>query len=701
MRATSLGSSLSLVVSLIAVILAGEGPAVGQANVQGQWTTLPNLMTINPVHAVLMHNGKVLIVAGSGNYPPNLALNILLSAVWDPIPNTIVTQNATWDMFCNGMVVMADGRPFINGGNLQYDPFHGETRNAVFSPSNNTFTNFKSMAHGRWYPTPTLLGDGRVMTFSGLDENGVTNSTVEIFTLGSGWAAPIPAGWTPPLYPRMHLLPSGKVFYSGPTAISRLFDPGTGAWSSVATTRYGGSRGYGSSVLLPLRPSTNYAANVLILGGGSPSTSTTELIDLSAATPTWNFGPSMSQPRIEMNAVILPNGMVLALGGSYNDEDVNTASLKADLYDPTTNTMSSAGGNAYPRLYHSVALLLPDATVWFAGGNPTRGTYEQHMEIYKPAYLFTTDSSGAVIQATRPSISGAPSTINYGNTFTVQTPDAAAISQAVLVRPGSPTHAFDQEQRLVGLSFTAGGGSLTVTAPPNGNIAPPGYYMLFLLNSAGVPSMAHFVQLLQGSATPDFTVGVTPNSKAVMPGGAVNYSVSTTASGGFSGIVGFSVTGLPSGATATFTPSTVAGSGTSVMNISTLTSTALGAYPLTITATSGSLVHTAVATLVVGAPSDFSISVSPSSRTVQKKSSTQYQVTINGSNAFSGSVQLSVLGLPTRTSKTFSANPVVGSGVSTLTIKAFAMAQAGTYSLTVKGVSGNLVHSTSTTLIIQ
>ncbi len=85
----------------------------------------------------------------------------------------------------------------------------------------------------------------------------------------------------------------------------------------------------------------------------------------------------MSQARIEMNAVILPSGKVLALGGSVNDEDATTQSLNADLYDPATNTFSSAGANAFARLYHSVALLLPDATVWVAGGNPVRGTYER------------------------------------------------------------------------------------------------------------------------------------------------------------------------------------------------------------------------------------------------------------------------------------------------------------------------------------
>src|SRR5262249_48755261 len=156
----------------------------------------------------------------------------------------------------------------------------------------------------------------------------------------------------------------------------------------------------------------------------------------------------------------------------------------------------SAGSNASQRLYHSVALLLPDATVWVAGGNPQRGTYNSTIEIYKPAYLF--NSSGGL--ATRPAITSVPKSISLGNQFTVQTPDAANISSVVLIRPGSPTHAFDQEQRMVGLAFTAGSGALTVTGPPNGNIAPPGYYMLFILNSSGVPSVAKFVQLGAGAA---------------------------------------------------------------------------------------------------------------------------------------------------------------------------------------------------------
>jgi len=295
----------------------------------------------------------------------------------------------------------------------------------------------------------------------------------------------------------MNLLPSGNVFYSGETNVTRLFNPSNQTWTTVANTYYGIDRSYGSSVLLPLTPANNYDPKVLILGGGNPATATTEIIDLGAPTPAWKPGPNMSEPRIEMNATLLPNGKVLAIGGSLNDEDPSTASYKADLYDPATNTFSSAGTNAYPRLYHSVSLLLSDGTVWFAGGNPTRGTYEDHMEIYQPAYLFNANET----LATRPTISSAPSTISYGTPFTVQTPNAASIASVVLMRDGAVTHAFDMEQRMVGMTFTAGNGSLTVTAPPNGNTAPPGYYMLFLLNTSGVPSVATFVQLVSPSSS--------------------------------------------------------------------------------------------------------------------------------------------------------------------------------------------------------
>ena len=388
----------SLLAAALALIAPFCAPAAhGQANVQGKWQTVPVQMPINPIHTALLSNGKILVVSGSGNNPPQTTYSV---GVWDPSNNSLTTQTQSWDMFCNGMIVLPDGRPFIVGGNLQYDPFFGWNRTSIYNPTTGVFVDMEDMAHGRWYPTTTVLGDGRVMTFSGLDEQSNTNTQVEIYKVGAGWSAPLTAPWTPPLYPRLHVLPNGKVFYSGSTTQSRTFDPVANTWSGViATTNYGGTRLYGSSVLLPLMP-PNYVPKVIIFGGGNPSTATTEIIDLSATTPAWTYGPSMSAPRIEMNATLLPNGQVLTVGGSLNDEDTSTASLNADLYDPATNSISSAGANAVPRLYHSVALLLPDATVWVAGGNPTRGTYDHSVEIYSPAYLFNPGGT----PATRPTI---------------------------------------------------------------------------------------------------------------------------------------------------------------------------------------------------------------------------------------------------------------------------------------------------------
>ena len=584
----------ALVFWLLLTIFAPQGTA--QANVTGQWSTLSYVMPINPIHVALLNNGKVLVVAGSGNCPPSQQgcpsgppygpSNNSGALLWDPVAGTITQFSVTWDMFCNAMAALEDGTVLIDGGTIQYDPFYGQPQVAIFSPATNTFTNVQNMAHGRWYPTVTTLGDGSVMTFSGTNEDGNTNTAVEIYTIGSGWSEQYMAGWTPPLYPRMHLLPDGNVFYSGPGTSSALFNPSTADWTlNVANTNYSGVRTYGTSLLLPLTPANNYDPKITIMGGNNPATDTTEIIDMGAQTPKWVYGLNMSEPRIEMNAVILADGRILAVGGSVDDEDTDNLSLNADLFDlrnvnltsnpPYLGTVSSAGANATERLYHSVALLLPDATVWLAGGNPERGTYNNTMEIYQPPYLFS--ANGGL--ATRPTITSVPSSITYGNAFTLQTPNANSISTVVLVRNGTVTHAFGMDQRLVGMSFTAGSGSLTVTAPPNGDIAPPGYYMLFILNSSGVPSLAQMVQLLP-------TVQPVPTVSSVVPN-----------KGPTAGGTAVSITGTNFAAGATVTFGGTAATNVVVVNSTTITATtpahAAGAVTVTVTVgvQSGSLAN--------------------------------------------------------------------------------------------------------------
>jgi galactose oxidase-like protein len=456
---------------------------------RGRWDTLPTLMPINPVHVALMYNSKVLVISGSGNDPNNRNLQ---AGVFDPASGNVRTFPIRWDMFCNGMVILPDGRPLVLGGTLQYDPFFGEPRTATFDPTTETFSDAAQMNGGRWYPTGTVLGNGSVLVVSGFTNTSSTvNTNVQILVAGT---------WTPagtifagvPLYPRQHLLPNGKVFESGANRDSKMFDPATTTWFEVATTNLPANRDYGTSVLLSLTPANGFKPRVIILGGVTPNaTNTTERIDLSVSQPQWVNGPNMSRARVQLNATILPNGKVLVSGGSSSDENGSTAALETELYDADSNSFAPGSSMAFARLYHSNTILLPDATVLALGGNPVRTVYEPHMEIYSPPYLFNADGT----LATRPVISAIDSAIHYGASFYIKTPYPADIKSVVLIRPGAVTHAFDMDQRLVGLTFTSSNDQLYVKAPANGNLAPPGYYMVFILDSKGVPSKAAFVRL--------------------------------------------------------------------------------------------------------------------------------------------------------------------------------------------------------------
>jgi Domain of unknown function (DUF1929) len=495
-------------IALLAALLVT--PQVwAQAAQLGQWQILTNTLPLNPVHAALMHNGKVLMIEGKNTVPNPVA------AVWDPATQTATTFPATYTMFCSGMVVLPDGRPLVVGGTTQFPPaaFTGIAQAAIYDPATGVFTNQPNMADGRWYPSATELSDGRVMVFSGTDQNGKTDPNVEIFApsspTGSGtWTAPAKANFVPPLYPRMHVLPNGLVFNSGLQTQSKFYNPATNAWTNCCTTNFPNTRGYGTSVLFPLTPSNGYKPVVMIMGGGradnvTPATNTTELIDLSLPTPAWTWGPNMSQARIDLNATILPTGNILVTGGSAMSENASMASLNADLYhtdssDKNFGKFTSAGANSVPRLYHSNAILLPDATVILTGSNPETNVYDNRVELYQPAYLFNADGT----LATRPTITsvtgaGVFGKFLYNNTFTIKTPDTASIARVSLIRPSAPTHSFDMDQRMVRLTFSvnASAGTLTVHTPPNANIAPPGYYEVFILNAAGVPSIAQFIQL--------------------------------------------------------------------------------------------------------------------------------------------------------------------------------------------------------------
>ena len=682
---------------------------VNTPHLQGVWRTLPYLMPINPISATLLHTGKVLIVAGSENDASNNSKGSesYRNAIWDPTDptaNSISVREIEYDVFCSGTAVLPDGRPLVIGGTSDYS-FKGDNRASIFDPATTEFVQSQSMVNGRWYGSATTLADGRVMAFSGLSLSGGTNNTTEIYDLknaGAGWASPVTAPFSPPLYPRMYLLPNGHVFYTGQgsgsnNASSWIFDPLGGSWTPSAPTT--ANRTYGSSVLLPLLP-PNYTPKIINFGGGSPATASTEIIDLSAASPSWTAGPNMSTGRIQMNAIILPNGKVLAEGGSLNNESPDTPGKRGDIYDPATNTMSSAGSAAYSRLYHSTALLLPDATVMSMGSNPgSRGGYEPAIEIYTPPYLF--DANDNLI-TNRPVITGVtPGVIGYGATFYVTYTSASPISSAVLVRPGSVTHAFDMDERLIGLCglapqepacVDAGGSSLNLTTPPNGNIAPPGYYMLFLLDSAGVPSVAQFIQIsAYSSAPPKGTISTPASDITIGAGQSVSFATSAT-SAKYSWV-------FPGGSPATST----------AQNPGNITFSTPGEYSVSLTeidAAGNSDPSPPTRTVtVLPASADFDISVSPSANTVLPGQSSTFNVTIAPRSGFNGPVTLTVgseSGFPTGiTSGGFSPASITGSGSSTLTMNTTTSAAPYALSLTITGTSGTITHTGSTTLLVN
>ena len=203
------------------------------------------------------------------------------------------------------------------------------------------------------------------------------------------------------------------------------------------------------------------------------------------------------------------------------------------------------------------------------------------------------------------------------------------------------------------------------------------------------------------SATPDFSLSATPSNQSVQAGSGTTYSAGIAAQNGFTGTVDLSVSGLPSGVTGTFSPSSVSGSGSSQLTINTDASTPAGSYPFTVTATSGSLTHTASLTLVVTAAPDFTLAVSPSSQSIQSGAATTFTASIAGQNGYAGAANLSVTGLPTGATAAFNPSSISGSGTSQLTITTSASTPAGSYELTVTADASAVTHTATATLVVN
>ncbi len=366
-----------------------------------------------------------------------------------------------------------------------------------------TWTRLPDMNAGRWYPTNTTLANGDVLTTSGaLDLVVGQNTLPQVWDRALGaWRGLLNARLEVGLYPYMHVAPNGRVFMSGPNGRSMYLDTsGNGSWVDVANPS--AFRDYGSSVLYD-------EGKVLYLGGGDPPLASAEVIDLKAASPSWRSVQPMANARRQMNATILADGTVLATGGSSGPgfANPNTPVFASEIWNPTTETWSPAASATRPRMYHSAAVLLPDGRVFSSGGQG-----EENAEVYSPPYLF---------KGARPTITSAPTTVMHGQQVFVATPNATSITKVHLIKLSSVTHGFSHEQRINRLQFSQAAGGLNVTVPANGNLSPPGYYMLFIVNGTGVPSVARIVRVGPSSGTP-------PGAPAGLAAAAANAQVSLT-----------------------------------------------------------------------------------------------------------------------------------------------------------------------------
>lgn len=452
--------------------------------------------------------------------------------------------------FCCGQAFLADGRLLAGGGTfgwpdhagLHGEHYDGERACWLYLPRAKRWVrardfNFQpdsdSIGGGRWYPTLVTLSNGEVFAAAGHPaetddyplngpEKRHNNNTPERYSpSGNKWTlmtsaitAPNGFAYETDAYPRFHLLPNGLLFCdtAGDEGPRRIFNPYTGVWTgpNVDVSALPGYYSRGSratSVMLPLLP-PNYKARVLACNSPNNTAFRIEVNDNPKWVPTTaRTGAAAGKQRDNACAVLLPTGQVFISGGitpvaqtpDPDDAELpNIPILAPEIYDPGdfTGQESWTTGEAAKvgRGYHSTALLLPDGRVWTAGSTETANAEdtlrpsEKRIEIYSPAY----------VGQPRPTIEAAPAFFGYGKQFVIDVAAGNQIGRVALMRCGSITHAYDSDQRYVGLNFTAQGDKLTVTSPPNASIAPPGYYMLWVIDTQGRPChLAKFVRLTE------------------------------------------------------------------------------------------------------------------------------------------------------------------------------------------------------------
>lgn len=464
----------------------------------GQWAPM-EAAPIVPVLTAVLPNGKVLMWDSIGDLPTNRYTDQTSTrvAVWDPATTQFTRIDVTGsNIFCAGFVQLADGRVFVAGGTKDA-AFDGIRLTHIFDWKTMSWQQGPDMAYERWYPSVSALMDGQAFIVAGGPDVAEIRRT-------DGSIGQLPGISSPSsrYYPFTQSSADGRVLYSGADNQIRRLDWSLDGAMEPSVGRDGITRDYGS-----------YASYVpgltLVAGGGSalvdgvakPYASTT-IVDTRSGAITTRSAAAMANRRRQHQLTILADGSVLATGGMSETGNglisMDHPVYAAERWVPATNTWTTLASASVIREYHSTAVLLPDGRVLTGGGGlcescAAAGYLRKDIEVFSPPYLFAADGS----LAPRPTVTSPPANVTINSEFSVGTPDAAQIAKVGLVRLGAATHSVDQGQRYIPLSFRQSGqNALTISGPLNSAEAPPGYYMLFLVNGQGVPSVAPIVQVV-------------------------------------------------------------------------------------------------------------------------------------------------------------------------------------------------------------
>ncbi len=466
---------------------------VGAMGPPGDWPLVP-------IHMGLLPDGRLLTFGRESDLASELIYDI-----WDyregltahshlTLPNTTGT-----DLFCANQLLLSSGELLMTGGDTRegatvntvgYQTGAGNADATVFDPLSNRLARRGTMNEPRWYGTMTKLPNGEVFIQGGSTKTLADRAHHVEIASRDGRLYRLLKGFDvydlPWLYPRNFVDRSGRITGWAKRHAYR-FDPlGAGSRTDFGLAPQVKLEDGGLAVMY--RP-----GKVLLAGGRSPRA---VRVQINAAIPVYESVPAMSSPRIWGTATVLPNGDVLATNGGSNDSSAPGAGLGTPaqhvaLYNPESNSWRRGPSSSFPRLYHSASILLPDATVLLGGGGLPGPVTNLNAEIYYPPYLFTADGRFAE----RPEIVRAPTVVDPGDRFELTTSSNSAVRRIVLVKTGAVTHSFDMDQRFVELSFVGDGDRFAVQLPEMPADTPPGFYHLFVLDAAGVPSVSHVLRI--------------------------------------------------------------------------------------------------------------------------------------------------------------------------------------------------------------